>query len=73
MSTSPVDHKQIIQSGEPYPTAIHESLMKETPILEIDKFNLFYGAKQALWDIGMIDLLPQDQLSQHPEEAPLGP
>src|SRR5580765_3382086 len=35
-----------IAKGEKFPSEIHESLAKEEFDLEIDHFNLWYGAKQ---------------------------
>ena len=32
---------------------VHDSVRRETPVLEIEDFNLWYGAKQALHSIGM--------------------
>jgi phosphate transport system ATP-binding protein len=42
-----------IQRGETLPTETHEALVKETPVLEIDDFNLWYGPKQALFRVAM--------------------
>jgi phosphate transport system ATP-binding protein len=33
---------------------VHESVLREPPVLEIDRFNLWYGAKQALHRITML-------------------
>jgi phosphate transport system ATP-binding protein len=35
------------------PAHIHTEILAETPVLEIERFNLFYGSKQALFDITM--------------------
>ncbi|MCO6455086.1 MAG: phosphate ABC transporter ATP-binding protein [Pirellulaceae bacterium] len=43
-----------IAAGEFVPAEIHDSLRSEQAVLEIEKFNLWYGAKQALFDIQMI-------------------
>jgi phosphate transport system ATP-binding protein len=37
-----------IAAGETPPTAIHDSVLAEEPVLEIKDFNLWYGAAQAL-------------------------
>src|SRR5262245_36342406 len=42
-----------IARGEHFDTVIHTSVLNEDHILHIKKFNLWYGAKQALFDIGM--------------------
>ncbi|QEG42909.1 phosphate ABC transporter ATP-binding protein PstB [Roseimaritima ulvae] len=44
---------QRIAAGEHLPSEIHPAVMEETPILEIDQFNLWYGSKQALFDVSM--------------------
>ena len=43
-----------IRRGTPFPAAVHASVAKETPILEVERFNLWYGAAQALHDVSMI-------------------
>jgi len=40
-----------ILKGEPVETTIHEAVRKETPVLDIDRFSLWYGSKRALFDI----------------------
>jgi phosphate transport system ATP-binding protein len=35
------------------PAHIHAEVLAETPVLEIERFNLFYGSKQALFEITM--------------------
>jgi len=47
------DRMKAILRGETPPTETHEVLQKETPILEITNFNLWYGPKQALFDVNM--------------------
>ncbi len=42
-----------ITRGEKVPTETHAAVTKEEPVLQIDDFNLWYGAKQALHAIGM--------------------
>ena len=42
-----------IARGETLPTVVHEKVDKEQPILEVDHFDLWYGEKQALYDIHM--------------------
>jgi phosphate transport system ATP-binding protein len=42
-----------IAAGEFVTAEVHESLRKEDPVLEIEHFNLWYGQKQALFDIHM--------------------
>ncbi len=42
-----------IAAGEPFTTHVHDALAEQEHILEVDKFNLWYGAKRALWDISM--------------------
>ena len=47
------DRMDAILRGETPPTETHEVLSKETPILDITNFNLWYGSKQALFDVNM--------------------
>ncbi len=42
-----------IARGESAPSEVHEDVAKEEAVLEIDNFNLWYGAKQALFDVSM--------------------
>jgi phosphate transport system ATP-binding protein len=42
-----------IGRGETVETVTHASVMKEDPVLEVDNFNLWYGAKQALFNINL--------------------
>ncbi len=42
-----------ISRGQTFPTETHPSLAKEDPVVEIDSFNLWYGAKQALHNVSL--------------------
>jgi phosphate transport system ATP-binding protein len=42
-----------IARGEPWTPLIHEAMVAEQNIMEIDRFSLWYGAKRALYDIGL--------------------
>jgi phosphate transport system ATP-binding protein len=42
-----------IARGEAIPSETHDALAKETPVLEVRGFNLWYGQAQALFDITM--------------------
>lgn len=42
-----------IAEGEPVAAEVHGELQRESQILEIDEFSLWYGQKQALFQIGM--------------------
>jgi len=42
-----------IAAGESVPSVVHEQVGQEPPVLEIDQFQLWYGDKQALFDINM--------------------
>lgn len=53
VSTSRGGRLQAIARGESIDPVIHESLTKEETILDILQLNLWYGAKQALFDISM--------------------
>ena len=37
-----------IAEGKTVPTETHAAVAKEEPVLQVDNFNLWYGAKQAL-------------------------
>jgi phosphate transport system ATP-binding protein len=43
----------LIAEGQTFPTDVHDELENEDPVLEIRDFNLFYGEKQALFDVNM--------------------
>lgn len=45
---------QAIADGETVPSHVHHSLSDQEAILEIEHFNLYYGEKQALFDVDMI-------------------
>jgi phosphate transport system ATP-binding protein len=42
-----------IARGETVPTETHPAVAAEEPVLEIDQFRLWYGQKQALYDISI--------------------
>ena len=42
-----------IARGERFATETHDELSREKPVLNVKDFNLFYGTKQALFDINM--------------------
>ncbi len=42
-----------IAKGRPVETSVHEALSRETPVLEIDQFSLYYANKQALFNVSM--------------------
>ena len=44
-----LDPLKAIERGETPPTATHDSVLAEDPVLEIKDFNLWYGAAQALY------------------------
>jgi len=43
-----------IQRGETPPTETHDALNHEDVVLTVENFNLWYGSKQALFDINMV-------------------
>lgn len=43
-----------IGRGEYVPSEIHEALATEIPVVNVNNFNLWYGSKQALFDISMV-------------------
>jgi len=44
---------QAIERGDKVQSNIHDAVHKETPVLEVDNFRLWYGPKQALFDINL--------------------
>jgi len=55
-----------IARGEAIATETHAALAKEQPVLEIDRFNLWYGQKQALYNVAMA-------IPEHKVTALVGP
>jgi phosphate transport system ATP-binding protein len=51
--TAPADRLLAVARGFEVPSEVHEKVLAEQPVLEIDQFNLWYGAKQALHRITM--------------------
>ena len=49
----PADRLLAVAAGREVPSEVHEAVLGETPVLEIDRFNLWYAAKQALHRITM--------------------
>ncbi len=47
--------------GENVPAVVHESVARETAVLEVDRFCLWYGAKQALFDVSLA--VPRGQVT----------
>ena len=52
-SQSPADRLLAVAAGRDVPSEVHASVQQETPVLEIDRFNLWYASKQALHGITM--------------------
>ena len=42
-----------IADRRPFPSVVHEAMAKETPVVEIENFDLWYGSTQALHDISL--------------------
>ncbi len=47
------DRLAMIARGETFDSEVHEAMAAEEHVLEVSDFNLWYGEKQALFDIGM--------------------
>jgi len=45
---------EAILRGESVPTETHAAVAKEDPVVETERFSLWYGQKQALFDINLI-------------------
>jgi len=55
------DRLVAVANGDDVPSEVHQRGQKETPVLEIDRFNLWYGTKQALHGISMP--IPHNQVT----------
>jgi phosphate transport system ATP-binding protein len=49
----PPDRLVAVAAGHDVPAVLHDRVLEENPVLEVDRFNLWYGAKQALHSITM--------------------
>lgn len=49
----PKDPLAAIARGETLPSRVHESVLEEESVLDVDTFRLWYGQAQALYDISM--------------------
>ena len=47
------DRLAVVAAGGQVPAEVHERVRQTPAVLEIDRFNLWYGAKQALHEITM--------------------
>ena len=47
------DRLQAVAQGKDVGAEVHLKVLEETPVLEIDRFNLWYGSKQVIHDISM--------------------
>ena len=52
---------EAMANDSPSATVTHEALRSELSVLEIEEFSLFYGAKQALFDVSM--MIPQGKVT----------
>ncbi len=50
---APADRLLAVAAGQDVPAEVHAVVLQEVPVLEIDRFNLWYGSKQALHRITM--------------------
>ena len=48
-----IDRLEAIARGEHIEAVVHKKVYDEQPVLEIEKFSLWYGHKQALFDVTM--------------------
>src|SRR5262245_66299747 len=46
-----IDRLEAIARGEHIEAVVHKKVYEEHPVLQIEKFSLWYGHKQALFDI----------------------
>ena len=47
------DRLQAVAAGREVDSEVHDAVLQEPPVLEVDRFNLWYGSKQALHRITM--------------------
>jgi len=45
---------EVIRRGDPFEATVHSSVAEEDPIVEVERFSLWYGRTQALHDVSMI-------------------
>jgi len=43
----------VVSEGRAYPTRVHDELANASSVVDVANFNLWYGSKQALFDISM--------------------
>jgi len=55
-----------IAQGEPVTSEIHQGVLDEPAVLEVEKFSFWYGSSRALWDITM-------RIPRHKVTALIGP
>jgi phosphate transport system ATP-binding protein len=48
-----INRLEAIGRGEPIEAIIHKKVLDEDPVLLVENFSLWYGAKQALFDVSM--------------------
>jgi len=48
-----INRLEAIARGEPIEAVVHKAVLAEQPILEVEKFSLWYGPKQALFNVTM--------------------
>src|SRR5262245_16649406 len=48
-----INRLEAIARGEPIEAVVHKALLAEQPIVEVESFSLWYGAKQALFNVTM--------------------
>jgi phosphate transport system ATP-binding protein len=48
-----ISRLEAIARGEPIEAIIHKKVLDEEPVLQVENFSLWYGTKQALFDVSM--------------------
>lgn len=48
-----INRLEAIARGEPIEAVVHKKVFDESPVVEIERFSLWYGHKQALFDVSM--------------------
>src|SRR5690349_14765416 len=50
---TPGNRLEAIAKGATFDSVIHKAVLAEDPIVEVQNFNLWYGPKQALFNVNM--------------------
>jgi phosphate transport system ATP-binding protein len=63
---APASSLEAIARGERVESDVHQAILEEPAVLEVEKFNFWYGRSRALWDVTM-------RIPRHRVTALIGP